>query len=143
MIRYRTLAQTIKPKPANELFTQHIKLLIIMTKAFLKGNPLGDFRKAAIINTARFVFAHARSRYNRSLAAHHAGAPARYPHGHHHLDPIFLQRAQLLAVMANGFANGKASGQHRKHAMSENVQLISRYLTTSESLADSKIQKVA
>ncbi len=143
MIRYRALTQTMKPKPAKELFTQHIKLLIIMTKAFLKGNPLGDFRKAAIINTARFVFAQARSRSNRSLAAHHAGPSSRYPRGHHHFDPIFLQRAQLLAVMANGFANGKASGQHRKRAMSENIQLISRHLTTSESLTDTKIQKVA
>ena len=144
MIRYGALAQSMQPIPAREVFMQHIKLLIIMTKAYLKGNPLGDFRKAAIVRTARFIFSQARAQSDDLATASGKTASSADDRSTQLLaDHIFLQRTQMLAVMANAFANGNVSGRHRKLAMVENIQRITDHLSRPSLLTDTKTQKVA
>jgi hypothetical protein len=122
----------------------HLKLLIIMTKAYLKSNPLGAFRKKAIIRTARLVFSEARSQANALQSTANVKAPtSQRPNRPVHPDHIFLQRAQMLAVMANAFANGKSIGQHRKRAMSENIDQICGHLSMGPTLFAANILKVA
>ena len=115
-----------------------------MTKAFLKGNPLGDFRKKAIVETANFIFYEALYQTNQlkpdTQGADDQSADRTVKKTPDHL---FLQRVQLLAVMANAFAKGKPDGNFRKQAMADNVDLICNHLSENVSLVDAKFLKVA
>ena len=60
-----------------------------------------------------------------------------------HHDHLFLQRAQLLAVMVNAFAGKKSKGTFRKKAMAENIDQVSEYIADGFQLGNMKILKVA
>lgn len=144
MIRYGAQAQAMRPMPASELFILRLKLLIIMTKAYIKGNPLGDFRKEAIIETANYIFYEAlfqaeKMKTSDSEAITQSASQDRKKNSEH----LFLQRVQLLAVMANSFAKDKPDGNFRKQAMAENIDLICEHLSVNVSLVDAKFLKVA
>lgn len=144
MIRYGARAQDMRPMPSSDLFLLRLKLLIIMAKAYLKGNPLGNYRKKAIIETANFVFYEALFQANQRQPVDHIAKPtATAPSYSKDNDHLFLQRAQLLSVMANAFAKGKSQGNYRKQAMAENINLICAHLSENVSLVDAKFLKVA
>ena len=144
MIRYGAQAQNMRPMSPSEVFLQRLKLLIIMTKAYLKGNPLGDFRKEAIIDTANFIFYEALYQASQMKPSdREAEAKTTSQSRHKKPDHIFLQRVQLLAVMANSFAKGKNNGNYRKKAMANNIDLICTYISDQVQLADAKFLKVA
>jgi hypothetical protein len=144
MFRYGAQAQEMRSMPQSEIFTQRLKLLIIMTKAYLKGNPLGDFRKDAIIDTAHFIFYEALYQASQ-MQPFDSETETRtaFQGPQKKSDHIFLQRVQLLAVMANSFAKGKNGGNYRKKAMGNNIDLICAYLSDKIKLADAKFLKVA
>ena len=144
MFRYGAQVQEMRSMQPSEIFMQQLKLLIIMTKAFLKGNPLGDFRKDAIIDTAQFLFYEALCQASQ-MQPFDSEAETRttFQCGHKKPDHIFLQRVQLLAVMANSFGKGKNDGNYRKKAMGKNIDLICTYLSDQVQLADAKFLKVA
>ncbi len=108
-----------------DIFLERLKLLIIMTKAYLRGYPLGDRRKAAVIENARYIF-------YRVLQLPAAES------GKNTVEHLFNQRAQLLAVMAQSFAEGNPVGGFRKKAIEENVAWICRHL--AEALGVSKME---
>ena len=56
MVRYGAVEQEMRPMKADDLLITRLQLLIIMAKAYLKGYPLGKYRKKAISRNARFVF---------------------------------------------------------------------------------------
>lgn len=144
MIRYGASAQEMQPIPAREIFTLRLKLLIIMTKASLKGNPLGSYRRKAIINTAQFVFSEARTQASQLEAgANSDEQPSELQIKKIDADHLFLQQTQLLAVMANAWACGKAPGRFRKRAMVKNIDLICGHLSRHRAAADTLILKVA
>ena len=144
MIRYGARAQDMRPMPSSDLFILRLKLLIIMAKAYLKGNPLGNFRKKAIIETANFVFYEALFQANQLQPADHIAKPTATAQSYSkNNDHLFLQRVQLLSVMANAFAKGKSQGNYRKQAMAENIDLICDHLSENVSLVDAKFLKVA
>lgn len=144
MIRYGASAQEMQPIPTRELFILHLKLLIIMTKACMKGNPLGAYRKRAIAQTARSVFSKSRAQANRLKNATTCKTPSRESRNQKiYADLLFLQQTQLLAVMAHALANGKANGRLRKRAMVENINLICGHLSRCQTPADTIILKVA
>lgn len=144
MIRYGAVTRRMKPMPAQEIFRLHVNLLIIMTKAYLKGNPLGDFRKKAIIQSARYVFSEARTQSKQLMMENNAAQTGTKSLTRRiQEDQIFFQRIQLLAVGANAFAKGKAQGRHRKQAMADSIEWIRDHLAKQKSLADTLILKVA
>jgi hypothetical protein len=146
MIRYGAQAEAIRPMPASEIFILRLKLLIIMTKAYLKGNPLGEFRKKAIGETANEVFyetlLQAEHLKQPDLEANTQAAPASQS-GIDWDDHLFLQRVQLLAVMANAFSKDKVDGNFRKRAMADNVDFICEHFSERISLRDAKFLEVA
>jgi hypothetical protein len=115
-----------------------------MTKAYLKGNPLGDFRKKAIVETANYLFYEALFQAEQLKKS---GPDEKMQSTSQSLsknpDHLFLQRIQLLAVMANAFSKDKAGGNFRKQAMADNVDLICEHLSEKVSLVDAKFLKVA
>lgn len=115
-----------------------------MAKASLKGNPLGDYRKKAITQTARFVFSAARCRAKQlQKAAIRESLHPKLRNWKMDADHFFLMHIQLLAVMANAWAKGKASGRYRKQAIIKNVDYICAHLSRRQNSADTVILKVA
>lgn len=139
MIRYGVAEQEMRPMDSDDLLVTRLQLLIVMAKAYLKGYPLGKYRRQAIYRNARFVFYEAviRSGPGQSESAHQAAGVKKQ------IDHLFLQRAQLLAVMLNAFIEGKSEGNFRNKAMAENVDHICGYLSDRLQLGDAKFLKVA
>jgi len=144
LARYGTDARQMRPMVKDDILISRLSLLIIMAKAYLKSYPMGEFRKRAITENARFVF------YEALIRTHSNNAPSlikTQPQACQHVarqkDHLFLLRAQLLAVMVNSFAEKKSKGSFRKKAMAENIDLICEYLADGFQLGDTKILKVA
>jgi hypothetical protein len=144
MIRYGAQAEAMRPMSTSELFILRLKLLLIMTKAYLKGNPLGEFRKKAIVETANYIFYEALFQTEQRKKSG-PGAKTQSASQGHSKNPghLFLQRVQLIAVMANAFSKDKAEGNFRKRAMADNVNLICGHLSEKISLVDANFLKVA
>jgi hypothetical protein len=144
MIRYGAQAKAMRPMQASHHFILRLKLLIIMTKAYLKGNPLGEFRKKAIVETANYLFYDALFQAEQlKKSGHDAKTQSALQGRSKNPEHLFLQRVQLLAVMADAFSKDKADGNFRKQAMAENVDLICEHLSEKVSLVDAKFLKVA
>ncbi len=130
MLRRGALADQMGLMKDQDVFLERLKLLIIMTKAFLRGYPLGDRRRAAVIENARCVFY--------QVLQHSAGDP-----GNSKIDHLFFQRAQLLAVMAQSFAEGNPVGAFRKKAIEDNVTWICEHLAETLGVSKMEFLKVA
>jgi hypothetical protein len=144
MIRYGAQAKAMRPMQSSQHFILRLELLIIMTKAYLKGNPLGEFRKKAIAETANYLFYEALFQAERLKKPDHNAKTQSASQGRSkNPGHLFLQRVQLLAVMANAFSKDKADGSFRKQAMAQNVDLICEHLSEKVSLVDPKFLKVA
>jgi hypothetical protein len=144
-IRYGRDAENMRPMISEDILISRLNLLVIMAKAYLKSYPVGEFRRKAIRENARCVFHEA---CLRTLAAN---SRAGFAHTVSHRprrdaasnDRMFLQRAQLLAVMVHSFTWKKSTGNFRKKAMAANIEQISEYLADGFQLRDTKILKVA
>lgn len=144
MIRYGAVAQKMRPMQKDDLLISRVKLLVIMAKAKLKGYPMGDFRKDAVAENARCVFYEALIRTaSNPPESPSKSARQKSPRDFRYADHLFLQRAQLLAVMINSFIQGKPRGRHRKNAMAENVEQICRYLAERFQSGNIQFLKVA
>ena len=120
---------------SEDLLISRLNLLIIMSKAYLKGFPIGNFRKDTISKNARYVFSQARAA-SRSTEAHpHHSASS--------VDRHFLQRVQLLAIMLNAFIENKSEGRFRTKAMAENIDHLCKDLADGFQLGDANFLKVA
>lgn len=144
MIRYGAAAQKMRPMTSDDHLISRLKLLIIMAKARLKGYPMGDFRRSAIVENARFVFYAALARARATGAASSAPSASKTSVlERHHPEHLLLQRVQLLAVMMGAFAQGRSRGRFRKKAMAENIEQISYYLADGFQLSSVQFLKVA
>ncbi len=144
MIRYGAAEQEMRRMETDDLLVSRLKLLIVMAKAYLKGYPLGRYRRQAIHQNARYVFYEAVLRTGKQPSESPGDASSHHASGvKKHMDHLFLQRAQLLAVMLNAFIEGKSDGNFRNKAMAENVDHICEYLSDRLQLGDAKFLKVA
>lgn len=110
-----------------------IHLLVIMARGYLKGYPVGEKRKTAIIENARHVFRQSREYAKRSIVVHtqkEGRSDGRSTH-------LFCQRVQLLAMMAEAFSTGHRLENYRLQALVDNVNTISNYF--AEQLHASKV----
>ena len=144
-IRYGRDAENMRPMISEDILISRLNLLVIMAKAYLKSYPVGEFRRKAIRENARFVFHEACLRTlaattRAGLAQTVSHTPRQNAAGN---DRLFLQRAQLLAVMVHAFTWKKSRGQFRRKAMAANIEQISEYLADGFQLRDTRILKVA
>ena len=58
MIKLGPPLEEMRAMSIDDIFLSRLKLLIIMAKAYLKGYPIGKYRKSAIIENAHHVFYH-------------------------------------------------------------------------------------
>ncbi len=143
MIRYGAVANKMRSMNSDELLISRLKLLLIMAKAKIKGYPMGNQRKAAIIDNARLVFNETLSRSTTLLSSSSESNHREFSEGVTQPDYLFLQRTQLLAVMMSAFASGKSQGRFRKKAMAVNVDHICTYLSDRFQTGIVKFLKVA
>ena len=144
IIRYGYDAAKMRPMVREDILISRLNLLIIMAKAYLKSYPMGEIRRNAIRENARFVFNEAFRRTCSNTPLPFAKTKPHQPRRDtKHDDHLFLQRAQLLAVMVNSFVSNQSKGGFRKKAMAETIDLISRYFADGFQLGDTRILKVA
>lgn len=138
--REHTILRLGSPSPdmremhKNDILLTRLKLLVIMSKAYLEDYPVGKYRKEAIIKNAEQV------------ASEYAGRGAGTDDKSRKkmdFDHVFNQRVQLLATMAKGFAEGHPMGHFRKKALGDNVDYISKAITFNNRISDIKFLKVA
>jgi hypothetical protein len=124
MIRLLSDRVDIKQDGDYNTFFTKLKLLIIMSKAFLNGYPLEKQRLQEILHTAEDVakdcvdWAGRRTNF-RSIADTKKSMQ---------LDHVFFERARLLATIAKSFAQGNPVGEHRRMALHRNIDELCRML---------------
>lgn len=111
----------------DDIFAARLKLLIVMGKAFLKGFPLGEYRRQAMLENAKHIEAESIDLGGPIIDPPHTNPPSQ--EGDMEFDHVFFQRAKLLAVMIKAVAKGFPMGEHRKKAMQENLDIICQILT--------------
>ncbi|MDY0132819.1 MAG: hypothetical protein RBR53_09125 [Desulforegulaceae bacterium] len=124
-----------------EFFIERVKLLIVMSKAFIKGYPLDGYRKEAVLNNAEQVFFETADWGGQYLNVREKDL---YIKG---LKPdnYFYQRVKLLALMAKSFAEGNPTGYFRVKAAEDTIEEIEKALKLNqdEDLLDCLSFKVA
>ncbi len=132
MLRDGSSPEDMREMSKDDIALSRLQLLIIMSKGYLKGYPLGVHRKQAIIENAEYLA---------KLDAE--TKPDAESRGEMDFDYVFHQRVQLLAVMAKAFAEGCPMGQFRLQALRDNLDFICEAITFDSKTYDMKFLKVA
>lgn len=146
MIRFGPAPREMKNMSNEDIFSSRLKLLIIMTKAYLKDCPIGEYRKQAILENARFVFYQSLKLSSEIAAITNEGSRTQSgtdSPGDMNDAYIFHQRTQLLAVMAQALAENRLKGQFRKKALQDNLTSICETLIFNFHIKDMNFLKVA
>ena len=120
MLRLGSEPDHTREMDLDDIFFARLKLLIIMGKSYLKGSPLGEHRRKAMLENARHI--ESESIDIGGLAIDHT--PPKPSAGVMSYDHVFYQRVKLLAVMIKALGKGFPMGEHRQNAMNENIEAI-------------------
>lgn len=139
MIRVGAQPARMREMELDDIFLSRLHLLIIMTKSYLSGYPLGSFRERSILENAAFVKNDAEG-----LAEDidFFGWEEIAQNGLR-FEPVFYQRVKLLAVMAEAFAKGHALEAAKREALEKNLDRICETITFSRTISDMPFLKVA
>jgi hypothetical protein len=112
MLRFGAAPENASEMDLDHIFISRLKLLIIMTRAYLEGYPLGAVRKRTLVSNARYISAE-------SVDLEHLipilnDEPTKDGMG---FDHVFYQRVKLLASMAKTIGKSYPMGKHRKKAL--------------------------
>ena len=118
MIRLISDSREFKEKEYLHNFFTQIKMLIIMSKAFLGGYTLEPNRLAEITSAAEHVIKGC-VEWKGLVQNFRAMAASENTFT---FDHIFYQRVKLLATMAKSFAEGNPMGHYRKMALENNIK---------------------
>jgi hypothetical protein len=139
MLRLGSPSSETREMDLDDIFLARLKLMLIMTKAYLNGWPLGEHRRLAIIENAHHVESES---IDLGGLATGISAPCKAVEPTEH-DHVFYQRVKLLAVMVKAAAKGYPMGDHRKAAMQENLDIICQTLMLNSGCEDMAFLKVA
>ena len=118
MIRLISDRKDIQKKPQLNDFFSRLKLLIIMSKAFLGNYPLEKHRLQETAKAAEQVIKDCvewKGQYTNFRSDVQSEEVIK-------LDHIFFQRVKLLSTMAKSFAQGNPVGDHRRMALNKNIE---------------------
>jgi len=145
MKRFGSNPEEMREIRHSDLFFPRLCLLVITSKAFLDGYPIGKYRKKAIIKNARLVV-----KDSTEWDGHLINFSTEDGSGEElnlgfafQRDRIFHHRVQLLAMMAIAFAEGSPLGQFRKKALKHTIDRVCDAITFQAELKDIPILKVA
>ena len=146
MMKLEPTAGEMRAMSIDDIFLSRLKLLIIMAKAYLKGYPIGKYRKSAIIENAHHVFYHSLqliSQINFSENYESESQSTTTSEIDIQEDRKFHQRVQLFAVMVKAFAENRMAENFEKKALQENIERICDTLIFTFHLKDFEFLKVA
>ena len=123
----------------DDIFISRLQLLIIMSKSYLLGYPLGKHRVKSILENAEYVKTDATG-LDEDLDFFD---PDENAAGGLEFDRIFYQRVKLLAVMAEAFARGHSLESHKKEALEKNLKSVCDVITFSKQISDIQFLRVA
>jgi len=130
----------------HDIFLSRLKLLIIMAKAYVKGNPLGKYRKQAIAENSNHVFYHSLQLVSEYATLKNHGSNAQTDTVSKLKtteENLFHQRVQLLAVMAKALTQNCPMDSFRKKALTDNLNKICETLIFNFKICDTNFLKVA
>jgi hypothetical protein len=120
MLRLGSNPTQIREMDMDDILQSRLKLLVIMGKSYIEGCPCGRHRRSAMLENARHI-----ESQSIDLGQLDIGSAQPNPKwGAMEVDHIFFQRVKLLAVMIKAIGKGFPMGEHRKHAMRENIDII-------------------
>jgi hypothetical protein len=132
MLRFGSSPQDMREMSEDDISQAELQLLIIMSKAYVKGYPFGEYRKEAVIENAEKVAKHVRELTSGVESEEQMDA-----------DYVFHQRLELLSVMAKAFAEGYPMGDFRLEALKENLDYICEGITFDSQAYDMRFLRVA
>lgn len=127
MLRLGSSHSYTREMDLDDIFLARLKLLIVMGRAYLKGYPLGEHRRQAMLENARHIETESIDLGGLVSDPPFLNSPSQG--GKMEFDHVFFQRVKLLAVMVKSVAKGFPMGEHRKNAMHENLDIICQMLT--------------
>lgn len=138
MLRFGASTDNACEMDLDHIFISRLKLLIIMTRAYLEGYPLGAVRKHALVGNARYISAESIDlgqlipTHNRQSVKDGMG-----------FDHVFYQRVKLLASMAKAIGMAYPMGEHRQTALRDNLDMICSTLGFTSGVKKVEFLKVA
>ncbi|BBO71872.1 hypothetical protein DSCA_58020 [Desulfosarcina alkanivorans] len=138
MLRFGASTGNACEMDLDHIFISRLKLLIIMTRAYLEGYPLGAVRKRTLVGNARYIGAESIDLEqlipirNRQSIKDGMG-----------FDHVFYQRVKLLAAMAKTIGKAYPMGEHRQKALRENLDMICSTLEFTSGIRKVDFLKVA
>lgn len=138
MLRLGSSSTDMREFDDEDIFVSRLKLVIIMTSAYLKNYPLGRFRKNAVIRTAHRI-----TEEMVGWQGHFNNFHIDDPMDGMDFDHVFFQRIKLLAVMAKAFADDHPMGHYRKKALEDNLEQVCEEITFNWQLFGKEFLKVA
>ena len=146
MIKLGPPLEEMRAMSIDDIFLSRLKLLIIMAKAYLKGYPIGKYRKSAIIENAHHVFYHSLqliSQINFSKNYESESQSAISSEIDIEEERKFHQSVQLFAVMVKAAVENRLTENYRKRALQENLNGICDTLIFTFHIKDFEFLKVA
>jgi len=124
-------------KEDGDIFLSRLQLIVVMSKAYLEGLPIGTHRKQAIIDNANTLF------YMSLFAEHPVTKPDNRERKVNKESNQFYQKVRLLSVMAKAFAEGRLVGEQKKQELQENMDFICEAITFNSRIKDIGFLNVA
>ena len=138
MLRFGAAPDNACEMDLDHIFISRLKLLIVMTRAYLEGYPFGAVRKSALVGNAQYIAAE--SVDLEQLIPTRSEQPTKDGMD---FDHVFYQRVKLLASMATTIGKNYPIGEHRKTAMMDNLDIICSTLGFTSGVKKVEFLKVA
>ena len=138
MLRFGAAPDNACEMDLDHIFISRLKLLIVMTRAYLEGYPFGAVRKSALVGNAQYIAAE--SVDLEQLIPIRREQPAKDGMD---FDHVFYQRVKLLASMAKTIGMNYPVGEHRRTALRDNLDMISGALGFTSGVKKVEFLKVA
>lgn len=139
MLEFGSPDTEVREMNHDDIFSTRLTLLIIMCKAYLKGYPIGQHRKEAILENAQSLFY-----ITLNMASETASSKTGdLTENGMTLEHVFRQRVQLLAIMGKALAEGRLVGHFKKKAFQDNLDYLCDAVTFTSKVSDMEFLKVA
>ena len=139
MIRLGAEPAKMREIELDDVFLSRLQLLIVMSKAYLSGYPLGRHRIKSILENAKHVKVDAEG-LDEDLELFADDDDFVNTLG---FDSAFYQRVKLLSVMAEAVAKGYELEIHKREALEKNLNAVCEAITFNKQVSDIHFLKVA
>lgn len=139
MIRLGAEPSEMREIGLDDIFLSRLQLLVIMSKSYLAGYPMGRYRIKSILENAKQVKMEAVG-MEEDLEWFKDDASFNDTLG---FDSAFYQRVKLLSMMAEAIAKGHDLENNKRDALEKNLNAVCEFITFNKQVSDMQFLKVA